>query len=971
MTCNCNSNCTCSDTEIKQIVQDAVADQAQNFQDLTDKSQASQTGAAASEQNAANSAKTAKGFSDTASDNATAAADSAQQSAKAASAAATSAASAYDVTSSLKTTADSLSKTASDLSADVDSANSNAAAVAAAVTNAEALEASAKISAGSAQSSAQSANASAAAVNANTNAAAQSASLAQQYAATSVTAANDSKSASAAVDVKLQNMDLTIQNNNAIMDSKVTQASNAAANSSSSANTSAGYRDSAQSAASAAKSSETTAVSAAASATDAASKIQGYITASQTGIKSYDTTSNLQATSPDGDQVALAEDTRELWYYSSGTKAWSDLGVTLDMWLFDLKMIHTILDSESDTSVNDYTGTSRKTWHGIEQEWEAFKTAYQDNGGVLAFANSGTLTAYTPSVSNVLAQATDTGIYYYWDGSAWNKAKFQPNSNLRDLRNISSNMLEAISILTKTTGDIGDSVNTLNTDVSVLQATSKTLTTNLERRSSDLLTSIAVLANTLESLTMSIDTSYVGVTAFDNDRLNLLMLTSQLLNKLQGLDSFDPASVLTKADVADIGGGNNQSLTGSFALPEPSSIVHIDLTADSIPGSKTDDPVNATVVLTVDGAVYSGKCQISVQGATSAAYPKKNLNMDLTTSDFSDSVDLKIGDILPHDTWVFKANWVDATQVRNLSSYRLWQQFQAARSGWPKFDIDNTYVGKLGADGFPTGATACPVGYPCVTYINGEFYGIGTIAVGKKRKNYNLPKNKPTQIQVDIGNWFDISKFSDNYTTNAELKAPSKPTDATVASLKGWDNFASMAQSDFASNISKYTDKNNLIDFYLFTTLIGAADLINPGNDNLVKNFQFVTWDGTKFFFMPYDLDTVVGNNWAGGYSYGPTDRIPWCVGSFWDNVRAVYGDAIKARYTVLRNKGVIDNDNIYNLVTDIQNKYSADLFNAEVAKWSTTNPALPFVSSNGREQILNWYSARIAALDTYFTYTA
>lgn len=607
----------------------------------------------------------------------------------------------------------------------------------------------------------------------------------------------------------------------------------------------------------------------------------------------------------------------------------------------------------------------------ILKSYAALVKQMEESGGVLAYSDSAAIIASTPTTSNVLAMDTSTGDYYYWDGTEWKKATFQTSEELRKLRNISSNILESINILSMASNTIGGSVNDLYDEVNDLQELNKILSTTVERRSSNLLMSVSLLSNTLENLVLKIDDSYIDNGSFNDDRLNLLMLTSQLLNRLKGLEDFDPASVLTKADVASIGGGNLESLSGSFALPKPSSIVHIDLTADSVPGAKEDAPVNATVVITADGAVFSSKCQISVQGATSASYPKKNLNMDLFTSDFSDSVELKIGDILPHDTWVYKANWVDATQVRNLSSYRLWQQFQEARSGWPKFDIDNTYVGKSGKDGFPTGATACPVGYPCVTYINGEFYGIGTIAVGKKRKNYNLAKNNPTQIQVDIGNWFDISKFSDNYTTNAELKAPSKPTDATVSALAGWDSFASMSPMDFASNIGTYTDKNNLIDFYLFTTLIAAADLVNPGEDNLIKNLQFVTWDGTKFFFMPYDLDTVVGNNWAGGYSYAPADHIPWCVGSFWENVRAVYGDAIKSRYKDLRDKGVIDNGNIYSLVTEIMNKYSADLFSAEVKKWSATNPALPFISNNGREQIINWYSARIAALDTYFTYTA
>ena len=632
--------------------------------------------------------------------------------------------------------------------------------------------------------------------------------------------------------------------------------------------------------------------------------------------------------------------------------------------LHDNAIVFDKLINGSDLSVTGRLGTLLKSYAALVKQME-------ESGGVLAFSDYDTLIATTPDTNNVLAMDAATGDYYYWTNSEWKKATYQTNEELRNLRNNSSDFLEAINILSRASAIIGNAVNDLNDSVTALQSENKDISSEAEKRQSDFLTSIFVLSKTMQNLAIKIEAEYVDKLDFSGDRLNLLMLTSQLLTRLQGLDSFDPATVLTKADVADIGGGNNQSLTGSFALPKPTSIVHIDLTADSIPGAKEDPPVNATVVLTVDGAVYSGKCQISVQGATSAAYPKKNLNMDLTTSDFSDSVELKIGDILPHDTWVFKANWVDATQVRNLSSYRLWQQFQGARSGWPKFDIDNTYVGKLGEDGFPTGATACPVGYPCVTYINGAFYGIGTIAVGKKRKNYNLPKNKPTQIQVDIGNWFDISKFSDNYTTNAELKAPSKPTDATVAALQKWDAFAAMSSADFTTHINTYTDKNNLIDFYLFVTLIAAADLVDPGNDNLIKNFQFVTWNGVKFFFMPYDLDTVVGNNWAGGYSYAPTDNIPWCVGSFWDNVRTAYGTAIKARYKDLRDKGVISNDNIYNLVTDIQNKYSADLFSAEVKKWTATDPALPFVSSNGREQILNWYSARIAALDTYFAYTA
>ena len=152
-------------------------------------------------------------------------------------------------------------------------------------------------------------------------------------------------------------------------------------------------------------------------------------------------------------------------------------------------------------------------------------------------------------------------------------------------------------------------------------------------------------------------------------------------------------------------------------------------------------------------------------------------------------------------------------------------------------------------------------------------------------------------------------------------------------------------------------------------TFISAADLIHNSSANLIKNVQLVTWNGTKWFFMPYDLDTVFGNNWAGGYSYKPAENLPWCVGSFWDNVRAVYGNDIAARYKELRDKKIISADWVYDMSTHIQTRYPADAYENELAKWSVTTPALPYFSNNGRDQLVTWAKARIAAMDTYFNY--
>jgi hypothetical protein len=86
----------------------------------------------------------------------------------------------------------------------------------------------------------------------------------------------------------------------------------------------------------------------------------------------------------------------------------------------------------------------------------------------------------------------------------------------------------------------------------------------------------------------------------------------------------------------------------------------------------------------------------------------------------TENVSLKIGDVVPKDKWIFKANWIDSTHLRNVLCYNLWQKVMATRSGWPRRDIDNSYVGKLGASAIDTGAIGCPKGTPacCISTVS-------------------------------------------------------------------------------------------------------------------------------------------------------------------------------------------------------------------------------------------------------------
>ncbi|HBZ0631078.1 TPA: hypothetical protein MJB77_28325, partial [Klebsiella pneumoniae] len=161
-----------------------------------------------------------------------------------------------------------------------------------------------------------------------------------------------------------------------------------------------------------------------------------------------------------------------------------------------------------------------------------------------------------------------------------------------------------------------------------------------------------------------------------------------------------------------------------------------------------------------------------------------------------------------------------------------------SRKTWPMRDVEQIYVGATGSKGEPNGATGVPMGYPCITYVNGEFYGIGTIMIGKKRQNYNIAKNKPLEIWMGFDNWTDITNID---RANVDIKAPSKITDETEAALTAFQTFSNLPQANFTAQIDTVLNKNNAIDFYLFCDLLITQDLIGGNN---AKNFIMITRDG-------------------------------------------------------------------------------------------------------------------------------
>ena len=199
------------------------------------------------------------------------------------------------------------------------------------------------------------------------------------------------------------------------------------------------------------------------------------------------------------------------------------------------------------------------------------------------------------------------------------------------------------------------------------------------------------LAQQLHAATLSEVDSQLAYLSPEN-QLSRLMIIQQLIVALSALEGFDPADSATASPPL---------LDTHFVFGEPAGIIRISVNSPGgVPPNKNAGQYPTTARLDVDGKVISFYSTLEVQGATSAFFPKKNLNITFSsTADRDGDMDLKIGDIIPHDEWMFKANWIDNTHSRQYASFLLWSQMMDSRRGWPKRDIDNCYVGKVGPDG--------------------------------------------------------------------------------------------------------------------------------------------------------------------------------------------------------------------------------------------------------------------------------
>lgn len=426
-----------------------------------------------------------------------------------------------------------------------------------------------------------------------------------------------------------------------------------------------------------------------------------------------------------------------------------------------------------------------------------------------------------------------------------------------------------------------------------------------------------------------------------------------------------------------------------------SNVNLINLSKSTTPGAKdgvTYDVHTEVEFWDMDGNYFKKPALMSGQGNSSMAYPKKNIALDFFDTEVDgDTFAIKFGDWVPQDSWHLKAYYTDAFRCIGLSAYKLYDEIVKTRGVandyiYKKALIDFDKIGYV-ANGyndindlslqFETGAKCFPDGFPVIVYQNGIFFGLYCWQIKKHRDNYHMKKSNKKHIHLDgtlnsitffngTINWeefevrnpkdlidMDGKKYDGDIPkelidSTSQYYDPNNSKHVNTAAVKQYIiNFSNImsilntaeatynaspkAAEDLAvlkATFEEYFDADNLIDYLIISD-------VSRNYDGFNKNWQWLTYDGVKWWVGLYDCDGVFGGNFTGTSNMLPLDGRHITSSLMYHYITTYYNSELEDRYAELRHNKIIDKDNIIKIINKLLLLFGEQNVENEFSKWT------------------------------------
>lgn len=370
--------------------------------------------------------------------------------------------------------------------------------------------------------------------------------------------------------------------------------------------------------------------------------------------------------------------------------------------------------------------------------------------------------------------------------------------------------------------------------------------------------------------------------------------------------------------------------------------------------------------------------KFKVQGASSASLPKKNytLNLDQDVEIFHNYG--------KQHKYVIKANYLDPSQSLNIVGAKLWGRIRDthkhADTGILNTNGDllvdnngNRVVAETDPQLSIGGNYGAVDGFPIAVYINDQYWGLYSFAIPKDDWMAKMPKSHGKYAIVDAI-WDPQGAFKQETNFKDQMELQFCSTDDSQWAMDSVNTLirAVMATYDTADNfnqaVSPLLDLDSAIDYYIFSVLVN-------NDDGIFRNYLLQTFDGTKWYFAAYDLDTVFGRT-PDFLEHLPasSDTDDWRDhGATFENVTnsnrlfyqlwKFYKDEIFKRTKALVD-GVMSDSAVDTAFVDFARNIPIKAYDAELDVW----PYTPNTSVDNVNRIGRWYMQRIAWLrNKYF----
>ena len=423
----------------------------------------------------------------------------------------------------------------------------------------------------------------------------------------------------------------------------------------------------------------------------------------------------------------------------------------------------------------------------------------------------------------------------------------------------------------------------------------------------------------------------------------LSVMADDTFQYILGIHGYDPATV------------SDLSASAKIKLSEP-RCAYVNITGiNDMPTTKTQDLHAWLEFYDGEGNRFKKRVTLNAQGNSSMNFVKKNISVKFFEEawDEGKTPDIAFGDWVKQDAFHLKAYYTDFFRGCGKIAYDIYDDIISDREKplpWQR-------AGVVPASGK---AMCHPNGFPCYVYLNDRFYGLYVWSLKKSHKNMGQEKDNPLHIHID-GKISDKALFDGSIDwSQFEVRTPNglycidvetpqtggtpsykmydgdHPTELIDESMPYYDPnneghvltnqvkqslvklsnyYAELKEADdahpdagtFWEKYSRFFDTQGLIDYLVHS-------LVTNNYDGHWKNWQWFTYDGTKWFIEPYDLDCTFGLHHTGNMLFPP--ELNCHTGYPYYHISAnasqklflkYFSHKIGERYIALRGKRLID----------------------------------------------------------------